>query len=214
MSHSLTPSLLGRLKVELEKIKITCSDVGLCGSISVSITLSFCAAILSGCTVVFKTPLPRSLKTDRDERLLDKWAKKDEQGNPFFIQFDSGANGETNISLFGEKPNLGFQNPVFRMVTTKFENRDYMILRFSKDSNREGYQIARYDIKGDKLTIWVLDVDQVKEASKTGALRGVLTGSTSQGLVLSSSAMTVLKTAKDKDLFVSLGEFERAPNKK
>src|SRR5437016_14105163 len=90
---------------------------------------SFCMAlvilsstvILHGCTVVFTNPPPGSQHTRADTKLMGRWSGQDEQGNRGFIQFD-GSNKEMNVSIFGEKSDLGYRNPVFTMITTRIGN--------------------------------------------------------------------------------------------
>ena len=213
MSHSSTLSLLRRWKVELEKIKIRCSNIGFCGSISVSIALSFCAAILSGCTVVFTNSPPNSQRPGADTELLGRWTGQDEQGNRGFIQFDSGSNREINVSIFGEKTDLGYRNQVFSMITTRIENYDYMVLRATDSPPAEGYVIARYSIKDGKLKIWILSVNKVKEAIANGELKGKVGGGAFADVTITYTSQEIaalLKSAKSKALFVCFGEFQRS----
>src|SRR5713101_6304716 len=87
----------------------------------VAVTLSL-ATTLSGCVVIFSNPLPASQPTGYDERLLGKWEGQDEQGNHIWVRFESASDHEMKVFLPGD---LGYQNPVFRMMATKLSGDDY-----------------------------------------------------------------------------------------
>ncbi|HEX6190381.1 MAG TPA: hypothetical protein VFZ40_20175 [Pyrinomonadaceae bacterium] len=171
-------------------------------------------ATLSGCVVVF-TNLPADTKhTGVDKRLLGRWAGQDEQGNRGFIGFDLVANNEIDVSILGEKSDLGYKNPVFRMATTEIDNHDYMFLRAADSPPSEGSVIARYAIENGRLTIWILSVDKVKQAIENGKLKGAAGGGPFGGLTITNTSEQVsalLKSADSKALFVCLGEFQKVP---
>jgi hypothetical protein len=179
------------------------------------------AAMFSGCAVVFESPLARSLKTKQDERLFGRWMGRDEEGNPTYIQCERSLRGESSISFFVEKPKpsylyLDYRNPIFRMTTTKIGNRDYMILRYQDASKGRGHQLARYMVEGDKLTIWIMNADKVKEATKTGQIRGEVGVDMLQGVTITDSwrkIAALLKSSKSDEFFVRLGEVEKVAAK-
>jgi hypothetical protein len=183
--------------------------------------ISFCricfvfsyAAIFSGCFVVFTDLPPKSLIIKEDKRLLGRWAGQD-QGNRYFVQFDR-SNREINISLFGEKSDLGYRNPIFRMVTTKVDGYCYMILRPTDSPDSEGYLIAKYIVTDDKLTIWMLNVDRVKKPIMEGNLRGEIGTGMFAAVTITegSEKITALLKSPENDLFMRVGEFEKVAAK-
>src|SRR5206468_1988255 len=114
------------------------------------------AAMLSGCVVSFTNPLPASQPIGRDERLLGKWEGRDEQGSPGWVRFEEGSKDEIKVFLSGD---LGYQNPAFRMVTTKISGSDYMILRLNDPTDKKDYILARYSTNDNKLTVCLLNVE-------------------------------------------------------
>jgi len=185
------------------------------------ISIAFlCAVITTSCVVQFKAPLPRSLKTRQDPRLIGKWVGQDEQGHRAFVQCTRGPGGETSISFTGENIDtgensdssyLGYRNPVFRMVTTTIDHQDYMIMRYADVSNGRGYQIARYTVEGDELTIWLTSVDKVKQAIRNKQLRGDVGLGMLPVVTISDSwpkIAALLKSTKSNDLFVRVGHLE------
>lgn len=190
------------------------------------ISIAFlCAVITTGCVVVFKAPLPRSLKTRQDPRLIGKWVGQDEQGHRVFVQCTRSPGGETNLSFTGknfetgennDSSYLGYRNPIFRIVTTTINARDYMILRYADVSKGRGYQIARYAVEGDELTIWIMSVEKVKEAIRNNQLRGDVAPGMLPDVTVSDSwpkIAALLKSKKGDDLFINVGHVERVIEK-
>jgi hypothetical protein len=189
------------------------STRGKLGRFCGALVLLLCATILNGCVVVFTNALPNSQALKRDDRLLGKWEGKDEQGNRNSVQFESAPKNETNVSLSGD---LGYRNPVFRMVTTRIAGLDYMILHLNDLSDDTGYILAKYATQDDKLTICLLNVDKVKEAIKKGKLKGEVGHTAWGGVTITNSSkgvLTFLKSPNSKDLFTCLGELKKVPAK-
>jgi len=118
-----------------------------------------------------------------------------------------------NVSIFGEKSDLGYRNPVFTMTTTRIGNHDYMVLRATDSPAAEGYVIAEYSIKDGKLKIWILSVDRVKEAIRNSELKGTVEGGPFGGVTITYTSQEIaalLKSAKSNELFVVFGEFEKS----
>src|SRR2546425_424217 len=176
------------------------------------VVLSFGAALLSGCTVVLTNPPTNSQRIGANLRLLGKWTGQDEKGNRGFIKFDKGSNMEINVSIFGEKGDLGYQNPVFTMITRKIGRYNYMVLNATESSTPPGYVIARFSIAHGKLKIWTLSTQKVKEAITNGTLKGTDVGGPFGSVTVTNTSQeiaTLLRSAKSDALFVSFGEFER-----
>ena len=184
-----------------------CDVVSLC---KLALILLF-AAMLSGCVVSFSNPLPASQPISRDERLLGKWEGQDEQGSPGWVRFEIGSANQINVFASGD---LGYRNPVFRMVTTKISGSDYMILRLNDPTDNKDYILARYSTNDNKLTVCLLNVEKVKHAIKKGRLKGEVDYSQWGGAIITESSKNVLgflKSPNSKDLFTCLGEMKKVP---
>jgi len=176
------------------------------------IALLFCSGILfSGCMVEFTKPLAGSRGNTADRNLLGRWSGVDEQGNPGFIQFDKAASGELIVSVFGKDSNLGYSNPVFRLTTTRIGAMQCLILKADRPDAKSIQTIAKYSIAGNKLKIWVLSVDKVKNAIKNGQLRGTMRGGLEDSVVVSSARKDVVRFIEhaQDDLFSLLGEYQK-----
>ena len=103
------------------------------------VVLAF-ATLLSGCIVTFTNSLPNSQPTGRDDRLTGVWKGQDQEGNEVLLRFEGETNRETKVSLTGGS---GFRNVDFRMVTTKIEGCDYMVLTLAGPGNDKGHIIAK-----------------------------------------------------------------------
>ncbi|HEX6187328.1 MAG TPA: hypothetical protein VFZ40_04555 [Pyrinomonadaceae bacterium] len=164
--------------------------------------------VLSGCVVVFTNPLPVSQPLGLDKRLLGRWAGKDEQGNDYSIRFETRANGNTVVSL----PDVGYRNPLFRVVTTEISTVNYLILRLDDPSDDKTYMVGSYSIGGDSLTICLLNEDRIRAAIKQGRLKGKLANSPWGGATItenSKSVLAFLASPNSKDLFTCPGELKK-----
>jgi len=183
------------------------------GILSNVLLAAFVAAMFSGCVVSFSNPLPASQPVGRDDRLLGKWEGQDEQKNPISIRFEPGSIHETKLSVSGS---LGYQNPIFRMVTTKISGNDYMILRLNDPNADKDYMVVRYATNDDKLTVCLLNVDRVKEAIKKGKLKGQIDYSQWGGAIITESSKSVLsflKSPDNKNMFTCLPELKKVTSK-
>jgi len=176
------------------------------------IALLFCCGLLfSGCMVEFTKPLAGSRRVMADRKLLGRWSGVDLQGNPGFIQFDKAGSGEMVVSVFGKDSNLGYSNPIFRLTTTKIGAMRYLILKAGRPDANSIHTIAKYSIDGNKLMIWALSVDKVKEAIKNGQLRGTVRGGLEDSVVVNSAPDEVVRFIEHSqdDLFSLLGEYQK-----
>jgi hypothetical protein len=161
--------------------------------------------------VEFTKPLAGSRHVTADRNLLGRWSGVDEKGNPGFIQFDKAGSGAMVVSIFGKDSNLGYSNPVFRLSTTKIGAVQYLILKAGRPDANSHQTIAKYSIDGNKLKIWVLSVDKVKEAIKKGQLRGTVRGGLEESVVVSSAREEVVRFIQhaQDDLFSLFGEYQK-----
>jgi len=171
-----------------------------------------CSILISGCMVNFTDPLPGSRDFTADAKLLGRWSGTDEQGNAGFIQFDKAGSREIAVSIFGKNSDLGYKNPIFKLTTTRIGSFDYLVLRPNDSEARPDYTIARYSIDKNKLKIWLMSIEKVREAIKSGQLKGTSTAGPYYAVIVnsaSSEVVRVLNGGNANDLFICLGEFER-----
>ena len=171
-----------------------------------------CSILFSGCMVNFTDPLPGSRDFTADAKLLGRWSGTDEQGNAGFIQFDKAGSREIAVSIFGKNSDLGYKNPIFKLTTTRIGSFDYLVLRPNDSEARPDYTIARYSIDKNKLKIWLMSIEKVREAIKSGQLKGTSTAGPYYAVIInsaSSDVVRVLNGGNANDLFICLGEFER-----
>ena len=182
-------------------------------SVSYGFVFLVLATLLSGCFVTFTNPLPNSQPTGRDERLFGTWEGQDHEGNHVLIRIEGDSNRETKVSLRGGS---GFRNIDFRMVTTKIEGCDYMVLTLAGPGNDKEHIIAKYVVKDNGLMICIVDVQKVKAAIAKGNLKGEVGQSLESGATITASPKEVLaflKSPSSKDLFTCLEELRRVPAK-
>ena len=98
------------------------------------------------------------------------------------------------------------------MVTTNINSRNYMILRYVDVSKARGFQIAKYEIDSDKLTIWILDLEKIKQAVKEGKLKGEIGTGMLPGVEITdgwAKINALLKSPNSDDFFVRVGEITK-----
>ena len=182
-------------------------------SVSYLFVILVLATLLSGCMVTFTNSLPNSQPTGRDERLFGTWEGLDQEGNHALIRFEGGSNRETKVTFTGSS---GFRNVDFRMVTTKIEGRDYMVLTLAGPGNDKEHIIAKYVLKDGELMICIIDVQKVKAAIAKGNLKGEVGQSLESGATITASPKEILaflKSPSSKDLFTCSEELKRVPAK-
>ena len=179
-------------------------------SISKVCLVALLALFFSACEVVLTNPLSDSARDKPDERLLGKWINKDEKEKGVFVQFDTGANREFNVSFLGGKSEE--KNPVFTALTTTIGGHYYMTLNPTDEDRDKGYFLARYEMKGDEMTVWLLDSDKVRAAIGQKKLKGEVGQGAAPKITITDAADKVrsfLESPKSSELFKYLGTFER-----
>ena len=171
------------------------------------------ATFLSGCLVTFTNPLPNSQPTGRDERLFGTWDGQDQEGNHVLVRFEDDSNRGTKVTLTG---GFGFRNVDFRMVTTKIEDRDYMVLTLAGPGNDKEHIIAKYVVKDNGLMICIFDVQKVRAAIAQSKVKGEVGQGMLSGATITASPKEVLAflgSPASKDLFTCLEELKKLPAK-
>ena len=172
------------------------------------------ALFFSSCEVFLINPLSDSARDKPDERLLGKWINKDEKEKGGFVQFDAGANREINVSFLGGKSEE--KNPLFTALTTTIGSHYYMSLNPTNEDRDKGYLLARYEMKGDEMTVWLLDSDKVKVAIGQKKLKGEVGQGAAPTITITDTADKVrafLASPESNELFKYLGTFERVKDK-
>jgi hypothetical protein len=127
-------------------------------------------ACFSACAVVCTNPVSSPSGAKQDQRLLGRWMSKTDEGIGY-VQFDDAPNQMMSVSMWGDKLKPDKSDFAFTMFTTRLGNYDYMNLKFSGPKG-EGYFIVRYSVKGDRLSLWLMSGDKIKNAIAAGKLKG------------------------------------------
>jgi hypothetical protein len=170
----------------------------------VLLTITCC---LSGCAPVFLNPISEPDRAELDKRLLGRWKGTDKENKNDYILFEASSNTQMNVSLFDDKePN---PKPMFRMFSSKVGSRYYMNLGFIDEDTSKGYLLARYELEGTTLTVWLLDEDKVKAAIERGLLKGNPGVGTIDTKVNDSSERVVQFLAASDSWFTEKMRFEK-----
>ena len=183
-------------------------------SISKVCLVAIFALFFSACEVVLINPLSDSARDKPDERLLGKWINRDEKDKGGFVQFATGANGEINVSFLGGKSEE--KNPLFTARTTTIGNYHYISLNPTNEDRDKGYLLARYEMKDDKMSVWMLDSDKVKTAIAQKKLKGKVGQGPAPTITITDTSNNVrafLESPESNELFEYFGTFERIKDK-
>jgi hypothetical protein len=169
-----------------------------------------CALALSACEVTFINPLPASLATGPDHRLVGRWLGRNDDGNPEYLRFVVGRDGELNILFDSNEPNSGF-----RATTLKIDGAGYLALMKVGDGGKYGYLLAKYVITGKRMKVWLMDAGKVKQAIRDGKLKGVIGNESYAGVTVTDTTEKILSFIKraGDDGFKYLADFEKVADK-
>lgn len=172
------------------------------------------AVFFSACEVLLINPLSDPSRDKRDESLLGRWVKEDAETRDRYIQFTAGAGQELNVSVFGEENEE--KNPVFRALTTNIGDHHYLSLYSTDPDKVEGYLLARYEVKGDKMSVWILDSKKVQAAIEQKRLKGEVGQGVAPSVMITDTAdkvRSLIESPQGAELFEQLGTFKRISDK-
>jgi len=175
-------------------------------SVMILLTLSL-ALLLSGCEVTF-THAPAG-KLREDKALLGNWINVEKGKETPTLQFDKGAAGEIKISFLPANPDE--RNPVFTARILMITNRSYMVLNPTNEDRDRGFLIARYEITGDELIIWLPNEEKFKTLIQQKRIIGE---AQSMGALVTDSPDNVARLLASTDIndaFETFGKFRRVP---
>jgi hypothetical protein len=170
----------------------------------ISLTLLL-ALFLCGCEVVF-THVPAG-KFREDRALVGNWINEEKGKEATTLQFDQGTEGEIRISFLPADPDE--KNPVFTAKALIIADQAYVVLNPTNEDRDKAFLIARYEIKGDELVIWIPNAEKFKALIKQKRIIGE---SESMGAVVTDSPNNIaqLLASKDsQDAFEIFGKFRR-----
>ena len=128
-------------------------------------------AILSvGCVVTCTNPPFDINKAMVDEDLLGGWLVLNEEGE--IVEFRRAAGETIDVFITKRKERRG---PIFNAYSAQEGARRYLwlvLLEKGKTATDDGHILVRYEVKGDKAVLWLLDRDKVKAAVTEGKLKG------------------------------------------
>lgn len=126
------------------------------------------AILFSSCAVSFKQPIFSAKESKIDKRLLGKWQTTNEEGKDVTLEFTEKSPSQFNINSINESRQT---NTALTAFAGKIGDHDYLNLEFSEDGESV-YHIARYEITGDELSIWILDNKKLAKDLKQYKLKG------------------------------------------
>ncbi len=167
--------------------------------------MALSALFLCGCEVVF-THAPAG-KFRKDKALVAGWINLEKGKETPTLKFDKGAGEEIKVSFL--PANADERNPVFTAKILVIANRSYMVLNPTNEDRDQGLLIARYEITGDELEIWIPNTEKFKTLIQQNRIVGK---AESMGAVVTDSPNNIAKLLEAKDIedaFEIFGKFRR-----
>ena len=160
---------------------------------------------LGGCEVVF-THAPAG-KFQEDRALVGGWINEEKKKDPTTLRFDRGTGGEIKVSFLPADHDE--RNPVLTARVLLIANHAYLILNPTNEDKDKGFLIARYEITGDDLVIWLPNEEKFKALITQKRIIGK---SESMGALVTDSPNNIAKLLASKDsedAFEIFGRFRR-----
>lgn len=162
---------------------------------------------VSSCVVVFNNPLFESSEIDKN--LLGKWIITNQKGEGY-LRFTSDSDKE--ISLWTSKDNKS-EEKIAQITLNKIGRESFAQIKpiENDDDDERAYLLAKYEIIGDSLTIWILDEKKLKAKVLEGKIKGEI-GRNGE-VIISETAKEFtkfLRSNKDESLFKLFDNLKRA----
>src|SRR5882762_3069176 len=160
---------------------------------------------LGGCEVVF-THAPAG-KFQEDRALVGGWINEERKKDPTTLRFDRGTGGEIKVSFLPADHDE--RNPVLTARVLLIANHAYLILNPTNEDKDKGFLIARYEITGDDLVIWLPTEEKFKALITQKSIIGRAGG---MGALITDRTNNIAKPrgAKDcEDAIEIRGRFRR-----
>jgi hypothetical protein len=170
--------------------------------------------LCSACEVVCVNPLSDQTGAKQDQRLFGRWHTVSD-GSGDYMQFDKGLELTTNISVKPDKLAPGTTNPVFTCFTTTIGDYDFMnIVSNDPKDHGKGYLIIRYRLRNNRLTVWTMNDEKVRQKIAEGKLKGKSERAFGMTTITDTSqGLTELIQTSGDSLFEYFGEFEKSTGK-
>lgn len=145
------------------------------------------SCFFSGCIPTSKHPLSSHLTAYHDKRLTGTWIGRSEgtasEDESFWVHFVEAEGGLTDIVLISFEKK-GADVMFFKMFPTTMVNACFMNIKTddtnskmipdpSKGIGAEGFYIAKYEISGDILKVWLIN-NKIKDAIISTELKGTI----------------------------------------
>lgn len=159
----------------------------------------------SSCIVTFENPLSGSQPSRVNKSMLGKW-KSVEEEKVVFELFNS--NSETILKLFEE--NGKNEKIIFSVSEVEIGNSNYFSLKIIDEDNPNTFIIAKYVIKNDEMTVWLLSKEKINELIEKGKLQGRKKDYGEISVSDSSEELKkFLESEESQNLFELFGKFKK-----
>jgi hypothetical protein len=160
--------------------------------------------LCSSCFVSFKNPPLNSQRVS--DNLLGKWQAADKESDVFEIVPDS--NLQTILKLTdGDDP---AEKVLFSAAFVELNNRSFLSLKLLNEKGGDTFLIAKYEIKHDKMRVWLLDESRISKMIEQKQLNGELKSSGEISISASSKEINeLLESPESDELFEDLGTFKK-----
>lgn len=171
--------------------------------------LALSCLLLSGCLVLFKSPIPASEAAPT--QLLGSWQRDNEWGEQLQLQISAGAGNQylAKVRVLGQEA----KPEVYPFTVARNGERWYASLGLPKRFG-SNYAMAGFEItKRNELVLYSLDSERFLQVLKAGALQGQVVETQGSDSALISSPLkqvfAYLNDPANADVFIETARYQR-----
>jgi hypothetical protein len=169
--------------------------------------------LYTACIPEFINPLSEPQNTKIDQNLLGTWFTKSKK-ECAFIHFEVNKENSSllNVELKSiNNKDKSIEITLFSIFTTKGKDKQFMNIKESKDGKlSDYYNIARYELKNNKLKIYTIDETRLEKAIENNAILGTSKkGRMFYYIQITDIGSNTLNLLENNDMFTLLAEFQK-----
>lgn len=160
----------------------------------------------SSCIVTFENPVFDQTPATIDKRLPGKWKSIDK--DEILFEFSTNSNSETILKLFEESGKT--EKTVFSVSSAQIGKFSYLSLKILDEDSPNTFLIAKYEIAGDEMIVWLHSKEKIKELIQKGKLKGTQKNYGEISISNSSDELKkFLESTESDELFELLGKLKK-----
>jgi hypothetical protein len=172
--------------------------------------------IYSACMPEFINPLSEPQNAKIDQRLLGTWFTKNIRKNidqdiyiNFEIDKDNSKLINTELKVINNK-SKDIRTTLFTLFITSNNDNYFMNAKENKEGTlSEYYNIAKYEIKNDKLKLYLVDEEKLDKAIENNKILGTSKNGMFYHIKVTDTGLNTLNLLNNNKLFILFADFQK-----